>query len=69
MAVDIVLIVTLIVSLGDLFVNLATACCSGRTKITTSKIKIEHSEKASKDSLDSDDIDRISDKLGRRFSA
>ena len=62
------LLSTLIVSIGHASVSLLVVCCSGRTKISTSKIKFEHSDKTNNNSLDSDDIERISQSVIRRQS-
>lgn len=45
MAIDLVLLTTLIVSIGDLFVNLFGLCCSGRCKVHSCCVDIEHNEK------------------------
>jgi hypothetical protein len=45
MAIDLVLLTTLIVSIGDLVVNLGTLCCKGRIKMNCNNcFTVEHNE-------------------------
>jgi hypothetical protein len=44
MAIDFLILSTLIVSVGDLAVNLLTVCCSGRCKSDCCGLHMEHSE-------------------------
>jgi hypothetical protein len=45
MAIDLVLLTTLIVSIGDLVVNLGALCCKGRIKMNCSDcFTVEHNE-------------------------
>lgn len=67
MAVDMVLLATLLVSIGDILVNITGFCCSGRTTITTKCIKIDHNEDGDK-SINDNDIEKISENVERRMS-
>ena len=66
--IDILLVTTLIVSISDVLINLGTLCCSGRTKIKTKNIEITHSEYDKSNSLDSEEIEKITRKVHRRMS-
>jgi hypothetical protein len=63
------IILTGAISALDVVVNLVGFCCSGRTKITTDCLEFEHEEKPEVvTSLSDENLDKIVDKLDRRFS-
>lgn len=47
MAIDILVLSTLLVSIGDIIVNIFGFCCTGRLKIEAPCIKVEHTDKQS----------------------
>lgn len=64
----ILLITTLVVSLGDLLVNIFSICCSGRLKVEAPCIKVDHRENDKGFTKSEVDL-MISETLERRRSA